>query len=113
MRPVPQSAIIRQPRESNCGRRKPTMSTRIYTPSESELDSRIGRFPDLQPMSTADELAHIDLKVMDIFFSRKIMPVILEQTKNLFGHTAPIYGAAGTTDRTNVVEGKSVSVRLD
>src|SRR3546814_17442665 len=48
-------------------------------------------------MSTADELAHIDLKVMDIFFSRKIMPVILEQTKNLFGNAAPIFGAAGTT----------------
>ena len=74
------------------------MTRGIYTPTADELDSRIGRYGDLRAMSTAtDDLAEVSLDVMDIFFSRKIMPVILEKTKNPFGHDAPIYGASGTT----------------
>jgi quercetin dioxygenase-like cupin family protein len=32
-----------------------------------------------------------------VFFARKLMPVILDDTKNPFGNAAPIIGAANTT----------------
>lgn len=73
------------------------MANQIYTPTREELDSRIGRFEKLQPMSTAGDLGWVGQKAMDLFFARKIMPVILDDTKNPFGSAAPIFGAAGTT----------------
>jgi quercetin dioxygenase-like cupin family protein len=73
------------------------MSTIIYTPTREELEARIGRFERLQPMSTAKDLAWVPQAAKDVVFARKLMPVILEDTKNPFGNVAPIFGAAGTT----------------
>ena len=73
------------------------MTNHIYTPSAEELDSRIGRFEDLQNMSTAKELEWVGLEAMDVFFARKLMPVILDDTAKTFGSSAPIMGAAGAT----------------
>ena len=66
-------------------------------PSREELEQRVARFDQLQPMSTFKDRADIPQGAKDIIFARKLMPVILEQTKNPFGDTAAIYGAAGTT----------------
>ena len=73
------------------------MTNEIYTPSREELNSRIGRYDDLQAMSTEGELGWVGQDAMDVFFARKIMPVILDDTKNPFGNIAPIFGAAGAT----------------
>jgi quercetin dioxygenase-like cupin family protein len=73
------------------------MTTRISTPTKDELAKRIGRFDQLQPMSTAKDLDWVPQPAMDIIYARKIMPVILDDTKNPFGNVAPIFSAAGTT----------------
>lgn len=73
------------------------MTPPIRTPSRAELDKRIARFDRLEPMSTAKDLDWVPLAAKDIVFARKIMPVILEETKSPFGSSAPIFGAAGTT----------------
>ena len=73
------------------------MANEIYTPTKEELDNRIGRFKDLQPMSTAGDLGWVGQEAMDVFFARKLMPLMLDDTKNPFGNVAPIFGASGTT----------------
>jgi mannose-6-phosphate isomerase-like protein (cupin superfamily) len=73
------------------------MTQSIYIPTGEELAARIGRFAELRPMSTASDLAWVPQAAMDIVYARKIMPVILDDTKNPFGKVAPIFGAAGTT----------------
>jgi quercetin dioxygenase-like cupin family protein len=73
------------------------MTTEINTPTQDELAKRIGRFANLEPMSTAKDLAWVPQGAMDIIFARTISPVVLDDTKNPFGNTAPIFGAAGTT----------------
>ncbi len=73
------------------------MAHKIYTPTKEELDSRIGRYADLQAMSTEGDLGWVGQEAMDVFFARKIMPLILDDTKNPFGNIAPIFGAAGAT----------------
>src|SRR5688572_2476707 len=73
------------------------MAADIVTPTREELDKRIGRFEQLQPMSTSKDLGWVPQAAMDIVYSRKIMPIMLEDTKNPFGNLAPIFGAAGTT----------------
>lgn len=73
------------------------MSEAIHIPTRAELDQRIGRFKELQAMSTAKDLGWVPQGAMDIVYARKIMPVILDDTKNPFGNIAPIFGAAGTT----------------
>ncbi len=73
------------------------MSNEIHTPTKEEIDSRIGRFGDLRAMSTAGDLGWVGQQAMDVFFARKIMPVILNDTNNPFGNDAPIFGASGTT----------------
>ncbi len=70
----------------------------IYTPTRAELDSRVSRYKQLREMTTRDnELAGVSQDAVDIIFARKILPVILDDTKNPFGSHAPIYGAARTT----------------
>jgi quercetin dioxygenase-like cupin family protein len=72
--------------------------TQIYTPTVEEIERRISRFDKLREMTTREqELKGISQDAVDIIFARKIMPVILDQTKNPFGSYAPIYGAARTT----------------
>ena len=73
------------------------MATKIYTPTKEEIEARVSRFSKLQPMSTANDLAWVGQEAMDVFYARKLMPVILDDTKNPFGNEAPIIGAAGST----------------
>ena len=73
------------------------MGDQIYTPTKEEIESRVSRFSDLKPMSTARDLAWVGQDAMDVFYARKLMPVILDDTKNPFGNEAPIIGAAGST----------------
>ena len=73
------------------------MTNQIYTPTKDEIERRISRFNKLQPMSTAKDLEWVGQDAMDLFFARKLMPVILDDTKNPFGNSAPIFGAANTT----------------
>ena len=73
------------------------MTNVIYTPTKEEIDGRVGRFDELEAMSTAGDLGWVGQDAMDVFFARKIMPVILNDTKNPFGNSAPIFGASGTT----------------
>lgn len=71
---------------------------KIYTPTREELDKRVSRYSQLKEMTTRDnELAGVSQDAVDIIFARKIMPVILDDTKNPFGSYAPIVGAARTT----------------
>jgi hypothetical protein len=70
----------------------------IYTPTRDELERRISRYGALKEMTTrSKELAGISQEAVDVIFARKLMPVILDDTKNPFGSFAPIYGAARTT----------------
>jgi len=71
---------------------------KIYTPTREELDRRVSRYRQLKEMTTrTNELSGVSQEAVDIIFARKIMPVILDNTKNPFGSYAPIYGAAHTT----------------
>ena len=71
---------------------------KIYTPTREELDRRVSRYRQLKEMTTrTNELSGVSQEAVDIIFARKIMPVILDDTKNPFGSYAPIYGAARTT----------------
>ncbi len=75
-----------------------TVMTEITTPTREELERRVSRYKGLKEMTTRDnELKGISQDAVDIIFARKIMPVILDDTKNPFGSYAPIIGAAGTT----------------
>ena len=73
------------------------MTNHIYTPSKEEIQSRIGRFEDLQQMSTAQDLEWVGQDALDVIFARKLMPVILEDANSPFGKLAPIIGNGGST----------------
>ncbi len=73
------------------------MTAKITTPSRAELEKRIARYDKLEPMSVAKDLAWVPQAAKDVVYARKIMPIILDDTKNPFGNAAPIFGAAGTT----------------
>ena len=68
----------------------------------AEIESRVARFDALQPMSTPGDLGNVSQEALDVVFARRLMPVILEKTKNPFGSTAAIFGAAGTTMNVSV-----------
>ncbi len=70
--------------------------------TKEEIAQRVARFDQLQPMSTAKDMADVSQDAMDVIFARTLMPVILEKTKNPFGETAAIFGAAGTTMHVSV-----------
>ena len=72
--------------------------TAIHTPTREELERRVSRYSELKEMTTREkELKGISQDAVDIIFARKIMPVILDDTKNPFGSYAPIIGAARST----------------
>jgi quercetin dioxygenase-like cupin family protein len=73
------------------------MANPIRTPTAEEMDSRIGRYDELAPMSTTDDLAWVPQEAWDVFFARRIMAVVLENTDSPFGNRAPIKGAEGLT----------------
>ena len=70
--------------------------------TKEEISQRVARFDQLQPMSTSKDMADVPQEAMDVIFARKLMPVILEKTKNPFGDSAAIFGAAGTTMNVSV-----------
>lgn len=69
----------------------------------TEISSRVARFADLQPMSTAADLDWVPQDAMDVVFARDLRPLIIEQTKNPFGKTAAIYGAGGATMNISIM----------
>ena len=71
--------------------------TTIHTPTAAEIDARVARYDKLEPMSTSKDLEWVPLEAMDVVYARKILPMILEDTKSPFGRTAPIKGAGGLT----------------
>ena len=71
---------------------------KIHTPTQEALAQRVARFGKLAEMTTrTSDLATVPQAAIDLIFARKIMPVILDNTKNPFGSSAPIIGAAHTT----------------
>ncbi len=73
------------------------------TMTKQEIDARTGRFSDLQAMTTPIDRGVVSQDAMDVVFARKIMPVIMEKTKNPFGDTGAIYGANGLTMNISVL----------
>ena len=55
-----------------------SMPNEIYTPTKEEIEARVSRFSELKPMSVADELDWVGQDAMDLFYARKLMPVILD-----------------------------------
>ena len=81
----------------NGGSKATAAPTQIWTPTKEQLAARVARYGELQPMSTAKDLAWVPQAAWDIIFARTISPVVLDDTKNPFGNTTPITGAAGMT----------------
>lgn len=77
--------------------------TVIKTPTIEEVQARVARYADLQPMSTAADLAWVPQEAMDVVYARTILPMILEDQKNPFGKTAPVFGAGGLTMYISVI----------
>ena len=73
------------------------MANVIRNMTRDEIQSRIGRFTGLKPMSTAKSLADkgVPLAAIDVVFARNLMPVVLEDANNPFGNASPITGAGG------------------
>ena len=69
-----------------------------------EIAERTARFDGLQPMSTMKDNQRVTQAAKDIIFARKIMPIVLERTKNPFGDTAAIFGAGGLTMNISVCQ---------
>ena len=71
---------------------------KFVTPTREELEARVSRFGQLKEMTTrTKDLASVPQGAIDVVFARKILPVILDNTKNPFGTSAPIIGAARST----------------
>jgi len=68
----------------------------------AEITERTARFDALQPMSTMKDNDRVAQAAKDLIFARKIMPIVLERTKNPFGDTAAIFGAGGLTMNISV-----------
>ena len=56
----------------------------IYTPTAEEVNARIGRFKELRPMSTADDLAWVPQKAWGGFFRSDY------QGRHSRGHSEPL-----------------------
>ena len=80
-----------------------TIATKIYTPSAEEMDLRIARFDELEPISMIDDLTWDPRGALEICFARKMMAVILEDAKSPFGDRSPIMGANGTAMFSSVM----------
>ncbi|MCH2411205.1 cupin domain-containing protein [Myxococcota bacterium] len=71
------------------------MGTREITPKE--MDERISRYSKLQPLKIQQE-AQAPLEVLDMIYSRELLPVIgLEEGESALTDAPPIRGAAGMT----------------
>ena len=77
--------------------------TSIRTLSTEEVQARVARYSSLQPMSIAKDLEWVPQEAMDVVYARTILPMILEDQKNPFGKTAPVFGAGGLTMYISVI----------
>lgn len=68
-----------------------------------EIASRTARFTELEPMNVPIDRDKVSQDAMDVIFARKILPIIMERTKNPFGDTGAIYGANGLTMNISVL----------
>ncbi len=69
----------------------------LKTPSPTEMESRIARFDQLSELAVQKQ-TEVPQEVMDIIYSRKLMPVVTRADPNSpFGSIAPIVDAAGIT----------------
>lgn len=68
-----------------------------------EIAERTARYTDLKPMNVPIDRELVSQDAMDVIFARKIMPVIMEKTKNPFGDSGAIYGASGMTMNISVL----------
>ena len=71
--------------------------------TDEEIAARTGRFANLRAMTTPIDREVVSQDAMDVVFARKLMPVIMEKTKNPFGDTGAIYGANGMTMNISVL----------
>ncbi len=74
---------------------------RIMT--SDEIAARTARYDDLQEMTVPIDRNTVSQAAMDVIFARRILPVIMEKTKNPFGDTGAIYGANGLTMNISVL----------
>ncbi|HIF10186.1 MAG TPA: hypothetical protein EYQ81_10340 [Sneathiellales bacterium] len=58
-----------------------------------EIEDRTAHYADLQPMTVPIDRSIVPEAAMDVIFARKIMPIIMEQTKNPFGDVSAIFDA--------------------
>lgn len=68
-----------------------------------EIAERTARFADLEPMNVPIDRDVVNQDAMDVIFARRILPIIMERTKNPFGDTGAIYGANGMTMNVSVL----------
>ena len=47
-----------------------TIATKIYTPSAEEMDLRIARFDELEPISMIDDLAWVPRGALELSFAK-------------------------------------------
>ncbi len=73
------------------------------TMTADEIAERTAHFSDLQGMTVPIDRDVVSQDAMDVIFARKIMPIIMERTKNPFGDTGAIYGANGLTLNISVL----------
>ena len=71
--------------------------------TSEEIAERTARYSDLEPMNVPIDREIVSQDAMDVIFARKIMPVIMEKTKNPFGDSGAIYGANGMTMNISVL----------
>lgn len=68
-----------------------------------EIKSRTARFGELESMNVPIDRELVPQDAMDVIFARKILPIIMEKTKNPFGDVGAIYGANGLTMNISVL----------
>lgn len=71
--------------------------------TSAEIEARTARFADLELMNPPIDRTTVSQDAMDVIFARKILPVIMEKTKNAFGDIGAIYGANGVTMNISVL----------
>lgn len=76
------------------------------TMTKDEISERTARYADLQEMIVPIDRELVPQEAMDVIFARKIMPVIMEKTKNPFGDSGAVYGANGMTMNISVLPPK-------
>ena len=71
--------------------------------TDEEIATRTARFDALEPMNVPIDRDVVSQDAMDVIFARRILPIIMEKTKNPFGDTGAIYGANGMTMNISVL----------